>query len=168
MSREDRRKLLQPIFRLIDSAILAISTVAVFTFVSLGPATAFPLNVALYCYALCIPLAGMHTLLLTMALDQGVAKGVPNPLSLRAHYLLASLTVVAFYLGTISLFAYLSLPATIAFAVGGSAGYGLLMHSLHPGEHGYRAFVLWGGAVLAFNGAILVVGYLLRHQLAVL
>jgi len=54
------------IFRLTDSGILALSIIAVVQMLSLTPPLPLPLKVSLYLFAICIPVAGLQTFLLTL------------------------------------------------------------------------------------------------------
>lgn len=86
----------------------------------------------------------------------------------RAHVLLMALAMNVLYLGKLALFAYLSLIASMVFAIGTGMGYGLLMYTLYPSEYGHKMFVLWSGALLVLSAIYLGLGLLLHHLLAVL
>lgn len=159
-SRFDLKHRLQDIFRLINSGILAISTVALVQFVPTASTIEFPLNVSVYCFAICTLLAAMQAVLLTLELE--VKEGVKNPIGYWGHVAFVVGALLSFYVGTIYMCAYFSLWVSGAFAVSSSIGYGLLMYTLSPSERRYFLSVLWGLAALVFSCAVLLLGYAAR------
>jgi hypothetical protein len=161
-----RRNGLQNLFRLIYSGILAISAVALVEFAPTASEIEFPLNVSVYCFAICTPLAAMQAVLLTLEIQ--VKDGVRNPLGYWGHVAFAVGSLLPFYVGTIYMCAHFSLWVSGAFAVVSSVGYGALMYILLPREKPYFRAVLWGLGVLAFSGVALYLGYEARDFLITL
>jgi hypothetical protein len=121
---------LRPVFRLIHSGILAISAISLVQLAPLGSSIEFPLNLSVYCFAICTPLAGMQAVLLTIQLR--VPEGVRTHLSYRVHVVLVALTILSFYAGTLYMCAYFSLSTSLAFGLASSMAYALLMYMLVP------------------------------------
>jgi hypothetical protein len=165
-SRINLKQRLQNIFRLIHSGILAISAVALVQFAPSASSIEFPLNVSVYCFAICTPLAAMQAILLTLEIE--VQEGVKNPIGYWGHVAFVVGILFSFYTGLIYMSAYFSLWVSGAFAVSSSIGYGLLMYTLVPSARRYLLSVLFSVGFMVFSCAILVIGYAARSQLIAL
>jgi len=89
---------LRKIFRLTDSGILALSIIAVVQFLSLGSPLDFPLNVSLYGFAICIPVAGAQAFMLGLEEERDPIR---DSLGKWGHIALAAPAVLSFYTGTL-------------------------------------------------------------------
>jgi hypothetical protein len=155
---------LRPIFGLINSGVLAISVVALVQFASLGSSVEFPLNLSVYCFAICTPLAGMQAVMLNI--ESRVPEGVKNQLGYRVHAVLAIFTILPFYAGTLYMCAYFSLGTGVAFLVASAVVYALLVYMLISGERPVFYAVVFLILVILYSGGLLYFPYLVHDVLS--
>jgi len=155
---------LQPIFRLIHSGILAISAVSLIQFAPTASSIGFPLNLSVYCFALCTPLAAMQAVILTA--EKNALEAIRTRLSYKVHVVLAAVTILSFYAGTLYMCAYFSLPTSAVFALASSVAYALLMYTLVPEDNRGYYVMLFCGALALYSGIILFAAYLAYDLLA--
>lgn len=151
---------LRRVFRLTDSGILALSVIAIVQMLSLAPPLPFPLNVSLYGFAVCIPLAGLQAFILTLEAEPDLIK---NSLGITAHVLITAFAGLFFYLGILYMFAYFSLGASIVFAVVSSVPYGLSFLMSVAGKKRYLYAAGSTVTLLFYNAFMLSAGYWPNH-----
>lgn len=147
---------LRKILRLTDSGILALSIIAVVQFLSFNPPLAFPLNVSLYGFAICIPLAGAQAFMLGLEEHSDLIK---NSLGGNVHGILAGVAVLFFYIGTLYMISHLSFWASIVFGVASSVPYALFYLMGLAGTRRYFVAVGLFFGVLLLTAFLLAVGH---------
>jgi hypothetical protein len=144
------------IFRLTDSGILALSIIAVVEFIGLGPSLPFPLNVSLYLFAICIPVAGLQAFMLTLEENPEMIR---NSLGTNGHIALVAAAGFPFYLGTLYMISYFSLGASIVFGFASAVPYALSYLMSLWGRQRYFWAATTFLALLFVNAAFLAMGY---------
>ena len=160
MGQQARVKGLMPegmrrIFRLTDSGILALSIIAVVQMLSLTPPLDFPLNVCIYLFAICIPVAGAQVFLLTLEENPEIK----NSLGSGGHTVLVAAALFPFYLGTLYMISYFSLGASIVFGFASAVPYALFYLMSLTGRKRYFWAMTTFIALLFVNAAFLAMGY---------
>ncbi len=141
-----------------NTAVLALSTIAVVQYLQLRPNLHGPLEWSLYSFALCIPLAAIQVLLVSSALDVDEETGLLDEDDIDTRMLdrLSVLTYISFYVGAIYMFGYLSLEACLIFMAGSIVGSAIWSGWMVPEDEKKGVYLKTGAGalVLSFFGSL--------------